>query len=82
MSRQVELDNVVGLFEASHIVQLTATRLRQLRGEGKFCEPVKSLHCGDLWLKSDLLEWKATRVKKRAGRPAGPRKPVDEAEQL
>jgi hypothetical protein len=82
MSRMVDLDNLVGLFEASQIVQLTDTRIRQLRREAKFVEPVKHLHCGDLWLKQDLLDWKVSRVKKRAGRPAGPRKGPDVEEGL
>lgn len=78
----VNLDDLVGLFEASQVVQLTDTRIRQLRREGKFVEPVKHLHSGDLWLVQDLREWKATRVKKRAGRPSGPRKGPDVEEGL
>jgi hypothetical protein len=73
----VKLGNLVDMFEATHVVNLTDTRIRQLRREGKFCEPVKSLHCGDLWLRADLEEWVRTRVKKRAGRPAGPRRGPD-----
>lgn len=82
MSRQVDLDDLVGLFEASQVVQLTDTRIRQLRREGKFCEPVKQLHGGLLWLRPDLERWMQTRVKKRAGRPSGPRKGPDVEEQL
>lgn len=78
----VNLADLVDMFEATHVVNLTDTRIRQLRREGKFCKPVKSLHCGDLWLKQDLQEWVRTRVKKRAGRPAGPRKGPDVEEAL
>lgn len=78
----VKLDDLVDLFGATHVVQLTDTRIRQLRREGKFCEPVKSLHSGDLWLVGDLKHWKLTRVKKRAGRPNGKRKGPDVEEQL
>lgn len=82
MSRQVDLDNVVDMFGATQVVGLTDTRIRQLRREGKFAQPVKTLHCGDLWLVSDLEHWKLTRVKKRAGRPSGPRKGPDVEEAL
>lgn len=76
----VELEDVVGLYEAAYILQLTETRIRQLVREGKFAQPIKTLHVGSLWLASDLLEWRRTRVKKRAGRPSGKRPAVDETE--
>lgn len=77
MSRIVDLDDLVDLFGATQVVNLTDTRIRQLRREGKFCEPVKELHNGALWLRQDLQEWVRTRVKKRAGRPGGKRKGPD-----
>lgn len=80
---QVNLDDLMGIHEAAHLVRLTDTRIRQLRREGKFAEPVKSdLRCGPLWLRQDLIRWKETRVKKSAGRPSGKRKGPDEAELL
>lgn len=80
----VKLTDLVGIYEASTILQLTETRLRQLRREGLFVKPVRILKQGEVYAIPDLLAWQRTRVKKVSGRPPGKRKVVivDEEELL
>lgn len=82
MGKQVDLDHLVGVYEAAWVLKLSPTRVRQLIRAGDFPEPVLPLKMGDIWLVSDILEWERTRVKKAPGRPKGPRKGPDVSQEL
>lgn len=67
--RRINVELLVGTFEACQILGLSDARICQLLKEDPtFPEPVHRVKMGPLWLAPELENWKITRKKKRPGR--------------
>jgi len=72
----VRVEDLVGAAEAANVLNLTSSRINQLRRAAEFPKPIHEVGATPLWLAPDLLKWEAERIK---GKPGRPRKGVADA---
>lgn len=78
--RRVNVELLVGTAEVCQILGLSDGRVAQLfKEDPTFPEPVTRVRATPLWLAPEIEHWKATRVKKKGGRPSLRQKEVEEA---
>ena len=75
--RRVNVELLVGAAEVAEMLGYTRGRVSHFaKDDPTFPEPVHHVRATPLWLAPEIENWKATRVKKRAGRPSKLQKEV------
>ncbi|KKX53286.1 MULTISPECIES: helix-turn-helix transcriptional regulator [Brevibacillus] len=57
---QVNLDDIMGLYEVSEMTGKSKTYIKEYLKRGKFPQPIKVLACGPLWLREQVQVWMDT----------------------